>query len=377
MKALSEIFGPQWRQTWRKYKLYHIPFWLGYCLIWYGFSMGMSGNGPSWQALPSNLVYLFCYLGVTYPNLYFLMPRFLYQKRYLLYALGLAFNILLFTGVLMLWYYSQTSSPEEWQFLIGEAWFYGGTFWAMVTTAIMTMIIKSVRDGRQSAQRNRLLEREKLLTELQLLKAQLNPHFLFNAINSIYFLIRKDPGLAEESLAQFSEILRYQLYECNEPFILVSKEIEYLDSYLQLAKLRKGERVQIHTEIDPSIKDEVIAPFLLLPLVENAIKHVSHHSQQENLILLKLDKTKEGLKFELENTYAEDERSALAEKKSGGIGLPNVERRLDLLYPGTHRFEILKKGGRFRIRLLIPTEGISLHPSIEAQTELPQLMSKP
>ncbi|MEL7529932.1 MAG: histidine kinase [Bacteroidota bacterium] len=377
MKALSEILGSQWRQNWRKYKLYHIPFWLGYSLIWYGFSMGMSGNAPSWEALPGNLVYLFCYLGVTYPNLYYLMPRFLYQKRYLIYALLLSLNILLFTGVLMLWYYGQTSSAEEWQYLLGEAWFYGGTFWAMVTTTIMTMIIKSVRDGRKSAQRNHMLEREKLLTELQLLKAQLNPHFLFNAINSIYFLIRKNPELAEESLAQFSEILRYQLYECNVPFILVSKEIEYLDSYLQLAKLRKGERVQIHTEIGPEIGDEVIAPFLLLPLVENAIKHVSHHSQQENLIILKLEKTPDGLKFELENTYVEAERSAPAENKSGGIGLPNVQRRLDLLYPATHRFEILKKAGRFRIRLLIPTEGISLPPSIEAQTELPQVLSKP
>ncbi|MEM6343835.1 MAG: histidine kinase [Bacteroidota bacterium] len=377
MKALSEILGPQWRQNWRKYKLYHIPFWLGYCFIWYGFSLGMSGGSPSWRDVWGNLMYLTCYVGVTYPNLYFLMPRFLYQKRYLAYALGLSLNILLFTGVLMLWYYSQTSSPEEWQYIRGEAWFYGGTFWAMVTTAIMTMIIKSVRDGRQSAQHNRLLEREKLLTELQLLKAQLNPHFLFNAINSIYFLIRKDPTLAEESLAQFSEILRYQLYECNEPFILVSKEVEYLDSYLQLAKLRKGDRVQIHTEIDPRIKDEVIAPFLLLPLVENAIKHVSHHSQQENLILLKLEKSAEGLKFELENTYAENERSAPAENKSGGIGLPNVQRRLDLLYPDTHRFEIMKKGGRFRIRLLIPTQGMSMSPSADSQSELPQVLTKP
>lgn len=375
MKALSEIFTQHWRQNWRKYKLYHIPFWIGYSLIWFGFSMGMSGNSPSWSQLPGNLVYLFCYLGVTYPNLYYLMPRFLYQKRYLIYAITLSLNILLFTGVLMLWYYSQTNSAEQWQYLLGEAWFYGGTFWAMVTTTIMTMIIKSVREGRQSAQRNRLLEHEKLLTELQLLKAQLNPHFLFNAINSIYFLIRKDPTLAEESLAQFSEILRYQLYECNEPFIPASKEVEYLNSYLQLAKLRKGDRVQIHTEIDPKIGNEAIAPFLFLPLVENAIKHVSHHSEQENLILLKLEKTTEGLRFELENTFSETERSATAEPKSGGIGLPNVQRRLDLLYPDSHRFEIFEKGGRFRIRLLIPTQNISLHPSIETNPDFPQALS--
>lgn len=353
MKALSEIFTQHFRHNWRKYKLYHIPFWLGYCLIWYGFSMGMSGNTPAWNQLPGNLVYLFCYLGVTYPNLYYLMPRFLYQKRYFIYAITLSLNILIFTGVLMLWYYSRTNSPEQWSQLLGEAWFYGGTFWAMVTTTIMTMIIKTVREGRRSVQRNRMLETEKLLTELQLLKAQLNPHFLFNAINSIYFLIRKDPTLAEESLAQFSEILRYQLYECNEAFIPVSKEIEYLNSYLQLAKLRKGDKVHIEVEIDPEIGDEAIAPFLLLPLVENAIKHVSHHSEQANLILLKLDKTTEGLRFVIENTYSETE-PATKELQSGGIGLPNVQRRLELLYPSTHHFEIHKKGDRFRIKLLIP-----------------------
>lgn len=283
-------------------------------------------------------------------------------------------NVLLFTAVLMGWYYLQTDSFEQWQYLLGEAWFYGGTFWAMVTTTIMTMIIKTVREGRQSVQRNRLLEREKLLTELQLLKAQLNPHFLFNAINSIYFLIRKNPTLAEESLAQFSEILRYQLYECNEPFIPATREIEYLNSYLQLAKLRKGDRVQIHTEIDPEIGEESIAPFLFLPLVENAIKHVSHHTEQENLILLKLHKTPDGLRFELENTFSETEPSP-SELSSGGIGLPNVQRRLDLLYPNTHRFEILKKGDRFRIRLVIPTHDLSLHPSVEANPDMPEALS--
>ncbi|MEL6652840.1 MAG: histidine kinase, partial [Bacteroidota bacterium] len=203
-------------------------------------------------------------------------------------------------------------------------------------------------------QRNRMLEQEKLRTELQLLKAQLNPHFLFNAINSIYFLIRKDPDLAEESLAQFSEILRYQLYECNEDSIPVAKEIEYLESYLQLAKLRKGKRVEIHQEIDPSISNERIAPFLLLPLVENAIKHVSSDTTRENLIWLKLEKVPEGLKFELENTYS-DMPQAPGDLHSGGIGLPNVRRRLNLLYPAQHRLEIKKKGDRFRVRMVIPT----------------------
>ncbi|MFK7922660.1 MAG: sensor histidine kinase [Bacteroidia bacterium] len=374
MKLLSEISMDDLRGFWRNYKLYHIPFWLGYSLIWYGVSLGMSNNTPAWNQLPGNLVYLFCYIGVTYPNIYYLMPRFLYQKRYVIYGLGLSMNILLFTGVLMGWYYLLTNSPEQWQNLLGEAWFYGATFWSMVTTTIMTMIIKMVREGRRSIQRNRLLEREKLLTELQLLKAQLNPHFLFNAINSIYFLIRKDPNLAEESLAQFSEILRYQLYECNEAFISTSKEVEYLNSYLQLAKLRKGDRVQIHTEIDPEIGEEAIAPFLFLPLVENAIKHVSHHSDQENIILLKLQKTPDGLRFELENTFSEAEPSA-NELQSGGIGLPNVQRRLDLLYPNTHRFEILKKGDRFRIRLVIPTHDLSLNPLITPNPDLPQALS--
>lgn len=354
MLSLSTINWSELREKWRRYKLYHIPFWLGYCLIWYGFSMASSGGKPSWDDLPGNLVYLVCYFGVTYPNLYYFMPRFLYRKRYLIYFCLLSINVLLWAFVLGGWYYLQTSSAEEWAAVSAEAWFYGATFWAMVTTTVMTMIIKTVREGRKSAQRNRMLEQEKLRTELQLLKAQLNPHFLFNAINSIYFLIRKDPNLAEESLAQFSEILRYQLYECNEDAISVAKEVEYLESYLQLAKLRKGKRVAIHQEIDPRISSEQIAPFLLLPLVENAIKHVSSDTTRENLIWLKLEKVPEGLKFELENTYSETPQ-APGDLHRGGIGLPNVRRRLNLLYPNQHRFEIQKKGDRFRVRMVIPT----------------------
>lgn len=348
------------KENQQRFRLYHIPFWLAYSLTWYGFSLFLSDGRPSWNQLPGNLVYLFCYLGVTYPNLYWLMPRFLARKRYLLYGFLLLLTVCFFSGLLMLWYYYQ-AAQNGYSFgeLAEQSWFYGATFWAMVMTTVVTMVIKSIRDSRKTQQRNTQLEQEKLQTELQLLKAQLNPHFLFNALNSIFFLIRKDPDLAEQSLAQFSEILRYQLYECNEAVIPVRREAQYLQQYLELAQLRKGERLMPSVWVDPALGDAGIAPFLLLPLLENAIKHLSHHQDKANRIDMRLEREADQLHFLLENTYSPDlPRAQDHQGNSGGIGLANVRRRLELLYPGNYTLKVTPGQETFEVRLSVPIQSI-------------------
>lgn len=363
------------RQNWQKLKLYHIPFWFGYSLVWYGISLMMSGSGLSWWAIAANLVYLLCYLGVTYPNLYFLMPRFLARKRYLAYSVLLLLNVVFFSGVLMLWYYlNAVRTGISLETLMAQPWFYGATFWSMVMTTVLTMIIKSIRESRKTQQRNQQLEREKLETELQLLKAQLNPHFLFNAINSIYFLIRKDPGLAEQSLARFSEILRYQLYECNEALIPVPQEANYLQQYLELAQLRKGERLTQEVYVDPALGTAGIPPFLLLPLLENAIKHLSHFQDRPNWLRMRLERRGENLYFKLENTYSPQLPQSADHSPRGGIGLQNIQRRLDLLYPERYQLHIQPGTDTFWVRLQIPLQALAAprFASAPADALLPQ-----
>src|SRR5699024_6410854 len=125
---------------------------------------------------------------------------------------------------------------------------------------------------------------ENLETELRYLKAQINPHFLFNSLNTIYFQIDKNNAEARTSLHKFSELLRYQLYECNEEQIAIEKEIEYLKSYIDLQRLRKQKNYNICFEVDESVRNFSIAPLLLMPFVENAFKHVSRYTDKPNSI---------------------------------------------------------------------------------------------
>ena len=188
---------------------------------------------------------------------------------------------------------------------------------------------------------------EKLKTELRYLKAQINPHFLFNSINTIYFLIDKSNAEARDSLQKFSDLLRYQLYECNEDLIPIEKEVEYLKSYVDLQRLRTHENDLIHFNADHTIKDFSIAPVLLIPFVENAFKHASHVEGKSNQIHVALSRQNGHFLFDVTNS-----KDGRQHPDSGhGIGLRNVQRRLELLYDKRYDLKILNEQSRFSVRL--------------------------
>ena len=147
--------------------------------------------------------------------------------------------------------------------------------------------------------RNQKLEKEKLEAELKLLKSQLHPHFLFNALNNIYFLIKKDPDTAAEALAGFSNLLRFQLYEANNSQVALRKEIEYLQQFAEIAQLRKGENFKVNWQLPQNTEGIQIAPLLLMPALENAFKHGSNKNGH---IDIQLNLEKEQLHFNIVNT---------------------------------------------------------------------------
>jgi two-component system LytT family sensor kinase len=181
----------------------------------------------------------------------------------------------------------------------------------------------------------RQMELEKLSAELEYLKAQINPHFVFNSINTIYFQIDKENVAARESLSAFSEMLRYQLYECNGTEIPIEKEILYLKNYVELQRMRKDEHYTISLFVGEQVKGFNICPLLIIPFVENAFKHVSHHSDK-NEIRIRLDKHDNQLKLSVFNT-TENKPTVNGYR---GIGLKNVQRRLELLYKDRHNLAI-------------------------------------
>ncbi len=203
------------------------------------------------------------------------------------------------------------------------------------------------------------LEKEKIRAELDSLKAQINPHFLFNSLNSIYGRIDRRNVEARDLLIQFSDLLRYQLYECNVDFIDIEKEIEYLQTFVRLHRERKSEKVKIDLKLEGCLSGYKIAPLLLVPFVENAFKFVSSHERKENYLSIELDGREDSIFFKCLNTRDGGRATDFQLKNgfgSGGIGLSNVERRLELIYPGKYKLDRYEDESLFRIELAIETK---------------------
>jgi sensor histidine kinase YesM len=191
------------------------------------------------------------------------------------------------------------------------------------------------------------IQLEKLNSELEYLKAQMNPHFLFNSINTIFFQIDKHNQGARETLGKFSDMLRYQLYECNDPLIVIEKELAYLRNYVELQKLRRNENDVIEFTITDELRNFSLPPLLLIPFIENAFKHVSNFTDKKNEVRIELTKNDQTVQLIVINTT---DSSA---KETGGIGLRNVKRRLELLFPQRHALAVRKTPDRFEVNLTL------------------------
>lgn len=346
-----------------KYKIYHIPFWIAYHLLW--MIINMNGKFDDMiQYLFGGIIpvkfigYIVFQATAVYFNLYYLIPKFLYPGKYKTYIFWLLTTIIICSALIVSGYYLApyitgipfsklyNKQPNQYFNLFSTA--------ALPSTIGSMTLAMSVKLGKNwlNAEKKRLtLERENLETELKYLKSQINPHFLFNTINSIFVLIHKNPDLASESLASFSEMLRYQLYECNDPKIPLSKELHFLENFIELETLRLYEnQTELVFEIDhASAQSSTIAPFMLLPFVENAFKHVSKGKDHPNFIKMHLAVTNQkNLEMCIENSKNNESGMGVS-----GIGLKNVQRRLNLIYPGKHRLHIDSDSQNFKIALSV------------------------
>ncbi len=187
---------------------------------------------------------------------------------------------------------------------------------------------------------------DQLQTELKFLKAQYHPHFLFNALNTIYFQMDDNVAEAKKSIEKFSELLRYQLYD-QQQTVAISQEIHYLKNFIELQEIRSSEKLQVAVTFDGGLDGQQVYPLLLLPLVENAFKYVGGaYWIHINAAMRDGDFT-----FDVENAVPDEKHLPL--QRVGGIGLENLKRRLELLYPGKHILSVEKKEGFFKAGLLI------------------------
>ncbi|MCB9269565.1 MAG: histidine kinase [Lewinellaceae bacterium] len=194
------------------------------------------------------------------------------------------------------------------------------------------------------------LQKEKLETEIKFLKSQINPHFLFNALNNIYTLSLLQSEQAPENILRLSEMLRYVLYDCNEALVPLRKEVQYIRHYVHLFQLKDSTGLKIALDLDESQPDLSLAPMLLIPFVENAFKHSKIEDTEKGWIKIKLITSSRQLQFEVLNSkppanYLKD--------ATGGIGIENVRRRLELLYPGQYKLDIMQTEETYSVNLLL------------------------
>jgi sensor histidine kinase YesM len=350
---------------------WHILFWIGYFIFWTWFSASYYHN-PVWIAFVLTTAWSLGQGGSIYLTIYRWMPRLLKLRRIWLFLGATVLTILccaafasLSCGLFLRW--ALPSYP------VALFAFFGYMVEGNANIVLVVIGLTVLRDRLRNERRNQLLEKEHAENELRFLKSQMNPHFLFNAINSIYVLIRKDPGLAEHTLARFSDMLRYQLYDCSTDYIHIEKEITYLENYIRLEQLRKGPMLTVDYQSDESVAGFSIAPLLIMPLIENAFKFVSSHTDHENIVRLRLFSSGDSFHFTIFNSVdqpdpatpdhaanslrtgppnltplpsANPDRAASSlppggpHPPRGGIGLENIRRRLELLYPNKHQLNI-------------------------------------
>ena len=196
----------------------------------------------------------------------------------------------------------------------------------------------------------REMENQKISAELLNLKSQINPHFLFNSLNSIYSLANKNSDKrTAQTILKLSDMMRYMMYESADNIVALEKEIEYLKNYIELQQIRLKETIPVTFNVSGKIGNKMIAPLLLIPFVENAFKHGISYLH-ESFISIELNFEENHLNFKTTNSISTD----LVEKeKSSGIGLENVRKRLDLLYPQKHKLQTFKSENSFTVKLQI------------------------
>lgn len=200
-------------------------------------------------------------------------------------------------------------------------------------------------------ERTKELEQQNLQSELTLLKNQLNPHFLFNTLNNIDTLIKVDGDKASHSLVKLSGMMRYMLYETNVDQVPLSKELAYVEDYLALQQLQYvNSRLVEYNVMGNASDSKMIAPMLFIPFIENAFKHTTD-KEQEGAIRILFDISSSEVRLKVENRA--DEEKTISKDRSSGIGLETVRRRLDLLYPGKYRLDVLHLNGLFCATLSI------------------------
>ncbi|OXA90425.1 sensor histidine kinase [Flavobacterium hercynium] len=335
----------------------HILVWvlLGYILLFY---IPLTWNIliPTFFWLWQSIV-LFFMIVIFYFNAKIIVPKTIIKDRTTAFLLW-AFGIVVVMQFIAYFYTSQTDLHNKIAALLGFKKYRSRFFDNYVFTITLLVLGIStswamLQHWQRAAQHKQKIEQDKTMAELSMLRAQINPHFFFNSLNSIYSLTYSDIEDSRNALHTLSRMMRYLLYSTEGERTTLLKEVDFLKDYIALMRLRANSKLTITTDIPEKLHDYPIVPMLLLPLVENAFKHGVHATDKSEItIVIKQHET--NLELEVENTFFE---KSITSSEEGGIGLANTKRRLQLVYPHKHAMIAgINQEGKYKVNLQITLE---------------------
>ncbi len=335
-------------QFFNRWEVRHGIFWFLFLLVLIaveGIEQGF------WFSLSNELINVFFYGTIVYFNLGYLVPNYLTKKRFLTYAGLLILTSLIITPLKVIVFYFKFSQYPNLQadLVANQNMFFVFHF----LVGGVSTIVKIIADWVKYVRERQELETRTMQSELRFLKSQINPHFLFNTLNNLYALTLKKDDKAPEIVIKLSEMMRYMLYECNEKRVLLSKEINYIRNYIDLEMLRQGKNVEISFEVDGEVSDQKVAPLMFIPFLENSFKHGLSHQLTTGFVNMKMHVQDRTVDFYIENSKPETPPQQMHHRPSGGIGLVNVQRRLNLLYPDHYDLKIKDSPKTYAVNLKI------------------------
>jgi len=317
-----------------------IEFFLWIILTFFLFYFIYDAHAPFLQQFIATLVVTGFTALPAYYSSKVLVPRLLYQKKirkFIGALLLVAFANTVLTYIIAGALYFELSGKSIFASIAFIRFLFAFFLIINCIAIVMSSAIQIIIDRFGMEQQLHEVESEKVNTELAFLRAQINPHFLFNVLNTIYFQIHKENIEARNSVEKLSEMLRYQLYECTTDLIDISRELAYIENYVAVQQLRMEAGTDLQMKLPVNTGSFKIAPLLILPLVENAFKHISNFkdpSQNKLYIAINIEQDSHFV-VHVQNTYNSLDRTEQLQS-SNGLGLKNLERRLALLYPGKH-----------------------------------------
>lgn len=336
----------------------HVLAWLLY-MAFYRTSYVRLGDSSQYQTL-FLLSILLTDLPVFYYYYFRAIPKLLVGRKawnfvILSLLISFAYPIIRYgLDTLFVLYYPEGSSPLS-NIAAGD---FNAVFGIRALAALFVIAVAGIGkftfDWFENARIRRELENQNLISELAFLKSQINPHFLFNTLNNIHTLAYKKADGAPEAIMKLSELMRYMIYESDMEFVPLAKEIQHLHSFIDLQELRFKTKGIVKLDVVGDASQKSIAPLLLLPFIENAFKH-GHQLNRQGAITAKIS-VGDGIVYEVENQSPSSD-SQQGKDKEGGIGLENIKRRLALIYPNRHTFEVDGSSSYFRVRLSLKDHG--------------------